>query len=269
MTSYYKNERSDNLKSAIRRIEGFVEVLALSGLYLLIWWNMYRGSHRFPSYTGRGKYVLMGVYFLLLLVLFFFCEGFAFGHQKIVDVVIAQWVSVTIINIITYFQLSLIANVLINPGPMLLLEAADFAATLLFCWLFTAIYHANYVPRNMVMVYGTKDALNLKLKLETRPDKYSVTTLVQEDQGYERIVSEIEQHDAVIINDVHGQLRNDILKYCYERGVRTYIAPKISDIVLGGASSVNLFDTPLLLVKGMGLTSGERIVKRGLTCCCV
>lgn len=264
MTVYYKNERSDNLKSAIRRIEGFVEVLALSVLYYVVWWNLYyQSTRRFPNYAGRGKYVLMGVYFLLLLVLFFFCEGFAFGHQKIVDVVIAQWVSVTIVNVITYFQLSLIANVLINPGPILLLEAVDFVATLLFCWLFTAIYHANYVPRNMVMVYGSKDALNLKLKLDTRPDKYSVTTLVQEDQGYERIISEIEQHDAVIINDVHSQLRNDILKYCYERGVRTYIAPKISDIVLGGASNVNLFDTPLMLVKGMGLTSGERIVKRG------
>ena len=263
MTTYYKNERSDNLKSTIRRLEGFFETAVLTVLYYVIWWNMYRGTGRLPLYAGRGKYVLMGVYLVLVLVLFYFCEGFAFGHQKAVDVMIAQWVSVSIVNFITYFQLSLIANVLINPGPIFLLEAIDFIAAFLFCWVFTAIYHANYVPRNMVMVYGSQESLGLKFKLDTRPDRYIVTSLVQEDQGYDKIIDEIDKHDAVIINDVHGQLRNDILKYCYEGGIRTYIAPKISDIVLGGAPSVNLFDTPLLLVKGMGLTQGQRIVKRG------
>lgn len=263
MTTYYKNERSDNLKSTIRRLEGFFETIALSVLYYVVWWYLYRGTRRFPGYEGRGKYVLMGVYFILLLVLFYFCEGYAFGHRRLVDVVAAQWVSLTIVNMITYLQLSLIANVLISPGPILVLEAAGFVLSLLLCYIFTAIYHANYVPRNMVMVYGSQDSLSLKFKLETRPDKYSVTTLVQESKGYDKIVEEIEKHDAVIINDVHGQLRNDIIKYCYDNGVRSYVAPKISDIVLGGASSVNLFDTPLLLVKGMGLTPNERIVKRG------
>ena len=68
----------------------------------------------------------------------------------------------------------------------------------------------------------------------------------------------------MIINDVPAEIRNDILKFCYEHDVRTYIVPKISDVIIGGASNINLFDTPLLLVRGTGLSIGQKFVKRTL-----
>ena len=66
----------------------------------------------------------------------------------------------------------------------------------------------------------------------------------------------------MVINGVEGQLRNDILKYCYRQAIRTYVAPKVSDIIIRGASEINLFDTPLLLVRGRALSYPQRIVKR-------
>lgn len=256
-----KNQRFDEIKGMIRRLEVILECVVLIVIFYFVWRAGY-GDGIFPGYLGRGKYVLMLVYGTILLVLFILCEAFQYGHQKIMDVVIAQWTAIIITNIITYFQLSLMANHMINAVPMLLLTVLEFVITIILCWLFSTIYHARYVPRNMVMIYGEQNSLSLKFKMESRPDKYSVTKTVSEGIGYDAIIEEIDRHDAVIINDVHGQLRNDILKYCYENGVRTYIAPKISDIVLRGAPSVSLFDTPLLLVKGLGLTPGERAVKR-------
>lgn len=256
-----RNAKFDEIKGMIRRIEIVAECAVLILIYYYIWKTSY-GREVMHAYLGRGKYVLMAVYGVILLVLFILCEAFQFGHQKLIDVVVAQWISVTIANIITYFQLSLIANKMINAAPVLALTGIDYVLTLALCWAFAMIYHSRYVPRNMVMIYGEQNSLSLKFKMETRPDKYSVTKTLSEDAGYEEIIRVINRHDAVIINDVHGQLRNDILKYCYENGIRTYIAPKISDIVLRGAPSVSLFDTPLLLVKGLGLTPGERAIKR-------
>lgn len=36
------------------------------------------------------------------------------------------------------------------------------------------------------------------------------------------------------------------MRYCFEYSVRTYMLPKISDIMLRGADGINLFDSPLL-----------------------
>jgi exopolysaccharide biosynthesis polyprenyl glycosylphosphotransferase len=98
--------------------------------------------------------------------------------------------------------------------------------------------------------------------METRPDKYHVTKLIPVEDGFESICEQIQAFDAVIINDVPAQIRNDIIKFCYCHQIRTYVAPKLTDIIVRGATSINLFDTPLLLVKGNGLTPIQRIIKR-------
>ena len=53
-----------------------------------------------------------------------------------------------------------------------------------------------------------------------------------------------------------------MLKYCYKNSIRTYLVPKLSDIIYSGGEEITLFDTPLKLVKGRGLTPAQRFVKR-------
>ena len=53
-----------------------------------------------------------------------------------------------------------------------------------------------------------------------------------------------------------------ILKRCFTESVRTYVTPKISDILLRGSDSIHLFDTPLYLSRNKGLSGEEIIFKR-------
>ena len=66
----------------------------------------------------------------------------------------------------------------------------------------------------------------------------------------------------MVINDVAGESRNRILKYCYSRSIRTYVVPQVTDIILASAQDVTLLDTPLKLVRGRGLTVFQRVCKR-------
>ena len=52
------------------------------------------------------------------------------------------------------------------------------------------------------------------------------------------------------------------MKFCYKESVRTYVTPKISDIIFRGADDIHLFDTPLLLARNHGLSIDQRIIKR-------
>ncbi|MFR1038017.1 MAG: hypothetical protein ACLSE4_04010 [Clostridium sp.] len=53
-----------------------------------------------------------------------------------------------------------------------------------------------------------------------------------------------------------------MLKYCYHVGVRTYSVPKISDVLLRSSDELNLFDTPLLLSRNIGLNVEQQWMKR-------
>ena len=251
----------DGVKHTLRGLEGIIEVTLLSVCYYLFWRHGYNGGI-FPAYLGNGKYVLTGVYALLLIVFFRNFEGFQFGYLKLTEVLISQWIALFITNFITYFQLCLIANKMISPVPMMLLCIADAAVSTLFSYLATALYHHIYMPKRMVMICGSDSAVSLKSKMDSRTDKYCIEKLVSVEEGLDSILAEIVGYDAVIINDVPAQIRNDILKFCYKNSIRLYVTPKISDILVRGATDICLFDTPLLLIRSKGLTLTQRMVKR-------
>lgn len=249
------------IKSIIRGVEGLFELSILAILYYITWRYGY-GSDLLHPFLGRGKYVLVGIYALMMLIVFFAFEGFKFGYLRLSNVIVSQWLAMAVTNFITYFQLSLIANVMIPPLPMVILMVLDAVVAFCCCYMYSVIYHQLFVPKKMVMILGNENALLLKLKMDLRSDKYRIKKLIFEDAGYDSIISQIQEYDAVVISDVEARLRNDILKFCYENKIRTYVAPKITDIIIRGAESINLFDTPLLLVKGTGLTPMQMFWKR-------
>ncbi len=258
---YAMKKNLDGAKSTIRLLEGLAEIGLMTVLYYLFWRYGYEHAN-FPEYLGKGKYVLAGVYALLMMALFYGMDGFQFGYLKMTDVLVSQILAVFMANFFTYWQLCLMANTVISPVPMLLLLAAEGVVILLCTLLYNSIYHNLYMPKNMVMIFGTDKAISLKFKMESRQDKYRISRLISEKRGMEYICREIVNYDAVIINDIHAQMRNDILKFCYQNEIRAYVAPKLTDIILRGATDISLFDTPLLLVRSRGLTTPQRFFKR-------
>ena len=258
-----KKKDIHGVKSLIRGAEGLFELILLAVAYYLVWRYGYEEGV-FPSYFGKGKYVLAGIYACLVMVLFFAFDGFKFGYLRLTNVIISQWIALFIANFITFWQLCLIANVMVTPVPILVLMITDMLISFACCYVYSWIYHRLYVPKNMVMIFGSNDSLTLKFKMDVRSDKYRITKLLSEGIGFERIREQLGGYDAVIINDVTAQLRNDILKYCYQNQIRAYVTPKISDIIIRGAENINLFDTPLLLVKGRGLTPMQKFFKRAM-----
>lgn len=256
-----KKKRMNGIKSLLRFGEGFLEIMILTVLYYFVFRNGY-DEHLFPEYARYGKYVLCGIYALLTIVLFFGMDGYKFGYLRNGDVLVSQIISLIISNFITYWQLCLIANGVITPTPMLMLTLAGVIVALVCTLFYSFVYHRLYVPKQMAMIIGRDAAVELKFKMETRPDKYHIAKLISAEENLASIYEQIVNYDAVIINDVPAAIRNDILKFCYHNKIRTYLAPKITDIIVRGAESINLFDTPLLLVKGTGLTSVQLLVKR-------
>ena len=259
-----KQQRFDEVKSSVRRVEFLFEIIVLAFTYYTVWRIKYDSS-LMSLFLGNGKYLLTLVYGFLNFILFLYCDGFKFGHIKLSDVTISQWISMFILNVITYFQLCLIANRMITPMPMFLLTVIDLIITFGLSWLFTVIYHAYCIPKRMIMIYGKDNAPMLKRKMDTRSDKYQIKRMMSCDNySFEAITNAITDYDAVVINDVDAQVRNDLLKFCYKNSIRTYSVPKLTDVIYSGSEDIMLFDTPLKLICGWGLTPVQRFFKRSM-----
>ena len=248
----------EDTKGILRVAETLLEVLILTVVYYLVW----RKGYEMFAFEYKGKYVLMGVYGLLMYLIFQNAECTMFGQLNKVDLIIGQVISLFLVNFITYLQLCLIGNALISPVPMVKLFGVQMVIAVALIFVYTTVYHRLYAPHNMLLIFGSRNGVGLKIKMDSRKDKYNITGLVSADEGFDAIIKKIPKYDAVILNDVAAPLRNDILKFCYRYRVRTYVAPKLTDIMVRGAKNISLFDTPLLLVKGTGLTPAQRVGKR-------
>ncbi len=250
----------EDTKGFVRVAEALLEVLILTLQYYFIW----KWGYDLSYFAYKGKYVLMGVYGILIYVFFQNSDCTMFGHLHRIDLILGQIISLFLTNFITYFQLCLIANTMLSPTPLLVLFGVEILTAVVLVCLYTSLCHRLYAPHDMLLIYGHKRGIGLKIKMDTRRDKYNISKLLNVEEGFDVIRKEIPKYDAVILTDVPAEIRNDILKYCYRYRVRTYVAPKLTDIMLRGAKDNALFDTPLLMVKGTGLTPAQRVVKRGM-----
>ena len=248
----------EDMKGFVRVAETLLEILILTLLYYFVWMHGYTLAY----FAYKRKYVLMGVYAVLLYIFFQNSDCTMFGQLHRVDLIIGQIISIVLVNGITYFQLCLIANQMLTPAPILILTAGEVALAAVLVVLYTGLYHKLYAPHEMLLIYGNRRGVSLKIKMDSRRDKYNISKLISVEEGFEAICREMGKYDAVILSDVPAQIRNDILKYCYRYRIRTYLSPKLTDIMIRGGKNITLFDTPLLLVKGTGLTPAQRVAKR-------
>ena len=249
-------------KNTVRKIESVIELIVLALVYYYVWRNYIFDKAYFWPMIGRGKYVLMGVYLILSLVIIHMCEGFKYGILKIADVLFSQWIAMFVVNVVTYLQLSLMANVMINPRAMICLTLVDFVITSIFVYIFFAIYNRHSKASKLLMVYGVKESVGLKLKMDTRSDSYNIKKIISIEEGLDKIFSELKNYDGIVISDVSAEQRNDLLKYCYMHDIETYITPKISDVIISGGEDIHQFDTPLIMINTTGLTPEQEFVKR-------
>lgn len=239
-------------------------VLLQTGCYAWLWYHHYKDMMP-VEYWRRGNWAIIGLYALFIIVFSRAFGALKVGYLKTWDIMYSQMLTIFCVNGVTYLQLSLINGdwkFLENSEPMWALCLVDIAAVLVWALFMRWIYAFIYPPHEMLLIYGDISPDAIIRKLESRKDKYHVKETVPLSTGMETILERILQYDAVLVGDIPVQDRNKFIKYCFDKNIRCYGIPKISDIMIRNSESIDLFDSPLLLFRNNGLTYRQMIVKR-------
>ena len=253
-----------NYEQYKRIIRFFTAVAILTveiGVYWIAW-QYYFSQEAGTPFFRRGDWLMAAVYAILLLFFSRMYGGLRIGYLERGNVLYSQILSVSLVNLITYLQIALLAKRFLNLIPFLLMFACQ--AVLICIWTFLAdrLFEKLFPPRQMLLVYGNRPSLTLMDKMNCRNDRYRIKQVVHINDGVERIQSMIPSYDAVVICDVPSPVRNQLLKFCYGRSIRVYMTPKISDILVRSAEDVNLFDTPLIMSRNGRISIEQAVAKR-------
>ncbi len=238
-----------------------VIVLLEIAIYAYVWYGYYNPLLKNPFWR-RGNWLIIVLYGVLLLFFLKTYGGLKIGFLKKGNLIYSQILSVVFVNIVTYIQIALIDKKFHNVLMILVVTLLDVVVIVAWTFVFQWIYGRIFPPRRMLYVHGNRSTSYLRDKINSREDKYQICRNLDYRCGMERLFKEIDKYDAVIIDDIPSHERNRLIKECYNRSIRTYSAPKISDILIRSSGEMNLFDSPLLLSKNDGLQIEQKIVKR-------
>lgn len=228
-----------------------------------LWYQVYTPMlHKASRFWNRGNWAVIGMY---VLIMYFFTRtygGYRIGYLRITDICLSQILAILSANVVGYIQVCMIANDYMPIHPMAALMGAELLVILPGVYLVRFIYTRLYPPRRMIVIYGQHSPDDLIEKINSRRDKYNVCATASVYMGYKELYKKILDYEAVVLCDLPTKMRNPILKFCFDQGKRTYITPKISDIILTGTERIHLFDSPLMLSRNRGLTIEQRFVKR-------
>ena len=230
-------------------------------LYYLVWTYHYNRIIQEPFWF-RGNFLLAGVYGGILLLLHQLYGGLRIGYLRRNNVIYSQSIALLAVNIFAYVEVVLIDKKMHNALPLVLLFLVDLLATVIWAFLFQWLYNLAFPPRELLVVYGERPVFNIMEKLNSRDDKYIMAGAIRLDKGIDRIMQEAPKFGGVLIGDLPSHDRNLILKRCFDEGIRVYLVPKISDIMIRSSSDLRLFDTPILLSRNDGLQIDQAFFKR-------
>lgn len=241
-------------------------VLLQTGIYGWLWYGHYKDMMP-VKYWERGNWAIIALYGIFIIVFSRAFGALKVGYLKTWDIMYSQMLTIICVNGVTYLQLELINGdwkLFENSEPMVLLCAVDFIIVLCWALFMRWIYAIIYPPHEMLLIYGNISPDAIISKLESRKDKYHVKEKMPLSAGMDNILERILQYDAVLVGDIPVQDRNVFIKYCFEKDIRCYGIPKISDIMIRNSESIDLFDSPLLLFRNNGLTYRQMFVKRAM-----
>lgn len=254
----------DPYKKTILFFLSLLNIILMTVLFGFFWYKFFAGTMYVYKFYRRGNYAVILLYAVFLVFFYRMYGAMKIGQLRRVEVILSQYLSIFIANLMTYMIVCLLAFRMINIFPMLIMTIGDFVITTIWSFCAGRIYGRIFKSWKILLIYGERPVTDLFYKVEERRDKYAISDVININAGMDAIAEKVKDFEAVIIGDINARQRNDVLKFCYGHGIRAYVIPKISDIILMGSDRIHIFDTPFLLAKGYSLSFDQRFWKRAL-----
>ena len=259
-----KTNKQENLKGFYRFFAASLLTAVLTALYAYAWHTRLNAIAERP-FLYRGSWMMTFLYAGIIVVFFLPFGAYKIGFSRKSHALLSQGWGLFLVNGIEFILTALIVGrfrKLPEIVPVFFwLYVAQLFAVLILTVSLTNIYRRLFPPFRMLQITGNGES-SLADKMNARDDKFWIREKMSANAPLREIEREIDKYDAVLLNDLAADVRNDLLKYCFVHKKRVYFAPKIPDILVMGSKEMNLFDSPLFLNKNADSLVYYQFLKR-------
>lgn len=115
---------------------------------------------------------------------------------------------------------------------------------------------------NKYVYTGNKGSILYIYEKDKPADMRVIDKCISIDESEEKLMAQIMENEIIYIYDVTAEMRNDILKACFDAGKDVYMSTKISDIQLRASYLTQDSDQPCFYCPRPSISARAAIVKR-------
>lgn len=210
------------------------------------------------------SWAIIVLYTSLLLVFSIVFGVYKIGQKRLVDIIFGNFMTSLLSNFLVYLQLSMIKNwpYLYSVKVIMVIATIEFIVMSLFSTFMHIMYRLMYEPKKTLFIRSIKDNLHVDKNINKLLKDFNVQEIVDIEIGEEEIEKKISNYESVLMEELPAKIRNNLLKYCYDKGITCYGVCKTSDVFINSAKETRICHTSVLEWKNKGLTKEQEMAKR-------
>lgn len=245
----------------------FAAVKMLNIIFLLIpfviCWKVYYEPR---TTTVGSRQVTALVFFTFLIACYWFCQQldcFRVSILQIRDIVFGQIIAVSVTDTMMYILIWMLSIHLPNILPGLAAWGGQCAIGTIWAVVMHQAYFCNHMPLKTTVIYDERIGMENLIHTYGLKKRFEI----KNTYAIEDIINHLEKLDdinAVFLCGIRSSERNILLKYCTYKGIKMFMIPRISDLMMRGAEQIHMLHMPILKYQRYKPSPEYIVVKRAM-----
>lgn len=208
-------------------------------------WEMYYESR---TTTVGSRQVTVLVWLTFLVLCYWFCQRldcFRVSILQIRDIIFGQIIAITATDAIMYILIWMLSIHMPNVLPGIAVLLVQYIISCLWAVVMHRAYFSNHAPLKTVVIYDERVGMENLIHTYGLQKRFKILNTFAIEEIINKL-EKIDSMDAVFLCGIHSTQRNIILKYCVNKGIKMFIIPRISDVIMRGSEQIHMLHMPIL-----------------------
>ncbi|MBQ2848466.1 MAG: sugar transferase [Clostridia bacterium] len=219
--------------------------------------------------VGHRRFMLfVALYAAILCFSLRTYKSYDFGLESVAKLVYSQSLANVIAGGAFYIVFVIANSTVFTPLPLIMLLVVQLLFNVVWSFAVNRTYFKFNKPKKTALIYNDENELLRLREVYSRKQNFEIVKIIKTDDNNEYLTEEIKDCEAVFVADISSDVRNEVLKYCIQNGKRFYTAPHIGDIMMKGATHLDMFSVPVFYVSRAEPKAEYAFIKRVIDIVC-
>ena len=242
------------------RVVKLLNAVLMTIPFAVIWYNDLAAAIE-VNYYRRGHWAVIFLFFAIYVMTGRSYDAFVVSYNQMWEMVYSQMLAAFITDCMMFIVTWLLTRFTPQTIPFLVMFAVQLAIALVWSFLAGLWYFHCFPPKKTIVVWDMREGVQNLIREYGLDKKFKVIGTISAKKCLERI--DVLRHaEVVFLAGVHSHDRNEIIKYCVDKGITAFIIPRIGDVLMSGAHRMHLFHLPMLRLDRYNPSPEYLIIKR-------